>query len=60
MATKTRGHKTYGMQQKQFSEESLQQCNPTSRNISNKQANLTPKAIREKKKKNKENPKLIE
>ena len=50
MTMKTRWSKTYGMQEKQFQEGSLQQYNPTSRNkkISNKQPKLTSKAIREK------------
>ena len=49
MTIETRLPKTYGMQQKQFKREvytntSLPQ---ETRNISNKQANLAPKAIRE-------------
>ena len=41
--------RNYGIQQKQFEEATLQQYNPTlkTREISNKQPNLSPKAIRE-------------
>ena len=51
--------KTYGMQQKQFSEGSLQQYNPTSRNkkTSNREHILTCKTTE---KKNKKSPKLAE
>ena len=46
---KTQKHKTYGMQQKQFSREVYSNTiqPQETRNISNKQPNLTPKAIRE-------------
>ena len=58
MTMKTQQPKTYGMQQKQFEEGILQQYNPTSRNISNKQRNLKPKAITERR--TKKPPKLAE
>ena len=50
MTMKIRRPKTYGIHQKlKFQEGSLQQYSPTqeTRNISNKQPNITPKAIRE-------------
>ena len=47
MAMKTLQLKTYGMQQKQFQEGSLQQYSPTSRNkkTSNRQLNFTLKQL---------------
>ena len=48
MKMKTRRSKTYGMQQKQFWEGSLQQYNTTSiKKKKLKQSNLTPKGTRE-------------
>ena len=45
---KAQRSKTYGVQQKQFWEESLEQCDFTSKNKKNlKQPKLTPKTTRE-------------
>ena len=60
MTMKTRRPKTYGMQQKQFKEGvySNTMLPQETRNISNKQPNLTPKAIRERR--TKKPPKIAE
>ena len=57
MTTKTRQYKTYGMQQKKFSEGSLQQYNPTSRNKKKLRynSNLT---VKELEKEEQTNPKV--
>ena len=61
MTMKTQQLKTYGMQQKQSYEGSLQQYNPTSRKTSNRQLNFTSKTTGKRRtKKKKKTPKLVE